>query len=270
MCKLQSADCRCFSLYWIFKYFVKNIIVKIFNVKVAVEIIKLYKISRCRVALKLQLYFLSSNFGVRPVFLYWCRGLIFGVTCRAILHCFRASWVCLYSYYTCNNIQWGFLCIYLYKYISMYIRVCIYVNVLILALLTVFHVLISMLWCYPIRGSFVYSYIWKLMYYIGKFERLSYCINVIGLFLVGRSPYASDRDVSGESAFFKSKSKSHCDWRSVSRYVLVSSPNLGHLTRVFFSKLLSCFFGAPSLTRGRFCHVSVSVIEVYHSLVYLQ
>jgi hypothetical protein len=30
------------------------------------------------------------------------------------------------------------------------------------------------------------------------------------------------------------------------------------------------FFGAPSLTRGRVCHVSVFVIKVYHSLVYLQ
>jgi hypothetical protein len=36
----------------------------------------------------------------------------------------------------------------------------------------------------------------------------------------------------------------------------------------FLSKLLSCtFLGAPSLTRGRVCHVSVFVIEVYHSLV---
>jgi hypothetical protein len=38
----------------------------------------------------------------------------------------------------------------------------------------------------------------------------------------------------------------------------------------FYFKLLSCLFGAPSLTRGRVCHVSVFVIEVYHSLVYLQ
>jgi hypothetical protein len=65
----------------------------------------------------------------------------------------------------------------------------------------------------------------------------------------------------------KSKSKSHYDWRSVSQYVLVSSPNLGLLTRYFFfPKLLSClFFGEPSLTRGRVCHVSVFVIEVYNS-----
>jgi hypothetical protein len=38
----------------------------------------------------------------------------------------------------------------------------------------------------------------------------------------------------------------------------------------FLSKFLFCLFGAPSLTRGRVCHVSVFVIEVYHSLVYLQ
>jgi hypothetical protein len=57
---------------------------------------------------------------------------------------------------------------------------------------------------------------------------------------------------------------------TVSQYVLVSSPNRGHLTRIFFSKLLFCLFGALSLTRGRVCHVSVFGIEVYHSLVYLQ
>jgi hypothetical protein len=33
--------------------------------------------------------------------------------------------------------------------------------------------------------------------------------------------------------------------------------------RIFFSKLLSCLFGAPSLTRGRVCHLLVLVIEVY-------
>jgi hypothetical protein len=43
-------------------------------------------------------------------------------------------------------------------------------------------------------------------------------------------------------------------------------PNLGLLTRDFlFPKLLSCLFGAPSLTRGRVCHVSVFVTEVYNS-----
>jgi hypothetical protein len=64
------------------------------------------------------------------------------------------------------------------------------------------------------------------------------------------------------------QSQSHIaiDGQSVSQYVLVSSP---FDQRFFFSsKLLSCLFGAPSLTRGRVCHVSVSIIEVYHSLVY--
>jgi hypothetical protein len=38
----------------------------------------------------------------------------------------------------------------------------------------------------------------------------------------------------------------------------------------FFQNYCFCLFGAPSLTRGRVCHVSLFVIEVYHSLVYLQ
>jgi hypothetical protein len=43
-------------------------------------------------------------------------------------------------------------------------------------------------------------------------------------------------------------------------------PNLGLLTRdltSFFFKLLSCHLGAPSLTRGRICHLSVFVNKVY-------
>jgi hypothetical protein len=43
-----------------------------------------------------QLFSFFQFFGVRPVFPYWCRGFIFGATCRVILQCFRASWVCLY------------------------------------------------------------------------------------------------------------------------------------------------------------------------------
>jgi hypothetical protein len=45
-------------------------------------------------------------------------------------------------------------------------------------------------------------------------------------------------------------------------------PNLGLLTKdlfiyfFFLSKLLSCLFWAPSLTRGRVCQVSVFVIAV--------
>jgi hypothetical protein len=47
------------------------------------------------------------------------------------------------------------------------------------------------------------------------------------------------------------KSKSLCDWRSVSQYVLVSSPNMGLLTRDFFFESFSLvIFGAPSLTRS--------------------
>jgi hypothetical protein len=38
----------------------------------------------------------------------------------------------------------------------------------------------------------------------------------------------------------------------------------------FFQSYCLVFFWAPPLTRGRVCHVSVFVIEVYHSLVYLQ
>jgi hypothetical protein len=40
-------------------------------------------------------------------------------------------------------------------------------------------------------------------------------------------------------------------------------------TEIFFSfkVIVLSFFGAPSLTRGRLCHVSVFVIEVYHSVL---
>jgi hypothetical protein len=42
----------------------------------------------------------------------------------------------------------------------------------------------------------------------------------------------------------KSKSKSRCDWRSVSQYVLVSSPNLRLLTRdLFFQSYCLVFLG---------------------------
>jgi hypothetical protein len=69
----------------------------------------------------------------------------------------------------------------------------------------------------------------------------------------------------------KSKSKSLCDWRSVSQYVLVSSPNLGHLNRDFFFDCFSLvIFGAPSLTRGRVCHVSVLSLKSTVVSQYLQ
>jgi hypothetical protein len=53
------------------------------------------------------------------------------------------------------------------------------------------------------------------------------------------------------------KSKSHYDRRSVSQYVLVSIPIWDFWIAIFFPKLLSCLFGAPSLTRGRVYHLSV-------------
>jgi hypothetical protein len=104
-------------------------------------------------------------------------------------------------------------------------------------------------------------------------------------------------------ALSESESELLYSWRSVNQYVLVSSPiavhrichveadaievvvvsvtlqltvslsvslgvesNLGLLTRdLFFLKLLSCHLGAPSLTRGRVCHLSVFVNTVYSS-----
>jgi hypothetical protein len=52
----------------------------------------------------------------------------------------------------------------------------------------------------------------------------------------------------------QSESESHCNWRSVSLSVLVSSPGF-----ILPWKLLSCPYGAPSLTWGRVCHLSVIV-----------
>jgi hypothetical protein len=44
---------------------------------------------------------------------------------------------------------------------------------------------------------------------------------------------------------------------------------MGLLTRdIFFESDSLVIFGAPSLTRGRVCHVSVFVFEVYSSLGY--
>jgi hypothetical protein len=54
---------------------------------------------------------------------------------------------------------------------------------------------------------------------------------------------------------FQVKSKSHCDWRSDSQYVLVSSPIWNSWPDIFITvwQLRSCFCGAPPLTRGRVC-----------------
>jgi hypothetical protein len=61
----------------------------------------------------------------------------------------------------------------------------------------------------------------------------------------------------------KSKSKSHCDWRSVSESVSLGvEPHLRLVTR--YLVLFDCyglvfFCGAPSLTRGRVCLLSESL-----------
>jgi hypothetical protein len=60
------------------------------------RLLKLYKLSRFRMALNCSCVFSLLIFGVRPLFPYWCRGLTFGATFKAILQCFWASWVCLY------------------------------------------------------------------------------------------------------------------------------------------------------------------------------
>jgi hypothetical protein len=69
---------------------------------------------------------------------------------------------------------------------------------------------------------------------------------------------------------YVSQSQSHIATDSQSVCLGVETKSGTFDQRFFFSKLLSCFFGAPSLTRSRVCHVSVFVTEVYHSLVYLQ
>jgi hypothetical protein len=68
---------------------------------------------------------------------------------------------------------------------------------------------------------------------------------------------------------FKSESKSHCDWRSVSQSVSQSvtlgvKPNLALMTRylLLFWQLRSCYCGAPTLTRGRVCLLSKSLSAV--------
>jgi hypothetical protein len=79
------------------------------------RLLKLCKLFRSRMALNCTCFFSFLIFWVCPVFPYWCRGLIFGATCRAILQCFRASWVCLcYPVFHVLMLPnaW-FLCVYL-------------------------------------------------------------------------------------------------------------------------------------------------------------
>jgi hypothetical protein len=49
------------------------------------------------------------------------------------------------------------------------------------------------------------------------------------------------------------KSKSHCDWRSVSKSWCRAPSGAHDEVFITFSQLRSCFCGAPSLTRGRIC-----------------
>jgi hypothetical protein len=57
----------------------------------------------------------------------------------------------------------------------------------------------------------------------------------------------------------ESESELHYNWQSVSQYVLVSSPIWEFRPEIyfFFWKSLSCHLGAPSLTRGRVCPLSI-------------
>jgi hypothetical protein len=68
----------------------------------------------------------------------------------------------------------------------------------------------------------------------------------------------------------QSQSQSHITTDGQSVSMSWCRAQSGTFDQSFFLNLLSCLFGAPSLTRGWVCHVSVFVIEVYNSLVYLQ
>jgi hypothetical protein len=63
----------------------------------------------------------------------------------------------------------------------------------------------------------------------------------------------------------QSQCQSHITTDSQSVSISWRRAQSGTFDKRFFSKLLSCLFGAPSLTRGRVCHMSVFVIEVYNS-----
>jgi hypothetical protein len=64
---------------------------------------------------------------------------------------------------------------------------------------------------------------------------------------------AAHRLTNGRGLKWKSKSKSHCDWRSVSKS-WCQAPSGAH-DQIFITvwQLRSCFHGVPSLTRGRIC-----------------
>jgi hypothetical protein len=56
--------------------------------------------------------------------------------------------------------------------------------------------------------------------------------------------------------FCLSKSKSHCDWRSVSQSWFRASSRAHDQIFITVWQLRSCFCGAPPLTRGLVCHLS--------------
>jgi hypothetical protein len=66
-----------------------------------------------------------------------------------------------------------------------------------------------------------------------------------------------------------SGSKSHCDRRSVSQYILVSSPIWDFWPVFFFKVSVLSFFGAPSLTRGRVCHWSLQQSVIIYNYLHL-
>jgi hypothetical protein len=81
-------------------------------------------------------------------------------------------------------------------------------------------------------------------------------------------------------SFPDTRSRSHVttDGQSVSQHVKVSSPlwdlwpDITFCPKFVFRKLLSCLCGAPSLTRGRVCHLSFSVcsnLPVFTSSIYV-
>jgi hypothetical protein len=81
-------------------------------------------------------------------------------------------------------------------------------------------------------------------------------------------------NVISKHSLQKSKSKSHCDWRSVCLSWCRASAGAHDQMFLRVWKLLSCPCGAPSLTRGRVCHLSVIVgsispcqyVQIFRSL----
>jgi hypothetical protein len=66
---------------------------------------------------------------------------------------------------------------------------------------------------------------------------------------------------SNWTPLYSFKSKSHCDWRSVSQYVLVSNPIWGLWPDIYYCLTVTVLFlGAPSLTRGRVCGLQLLLL----------